>query len=268
MSINRDFWLKPFPKNHFPNWPCPKCEIGMLRPLDKTFAFEESGQITIEKSLLNGYLDYDVYDFRYSVILKCNNLDCQERVSSCGLGYVRVDIPFTTDGKMLLDEDSVPEEELIEVFIPEYFFPSIDLFPISKKCPETVINEIKLSFKLFFADPPASANYIRKAIDAILTDRGVNRYSISAKRKRIPINLHNRIVEFEKKNSKVASQLLAIKWLGNEGSHTNKITKNDVLDAYEILELVLDNLYIGHRKSVEEKVARINKNKKPLHPST
>jgi len=46
------------------------------------------------------------------------------------------------------------------------------------------------------------------------------------------------------------------------------VTKNDVLDAYEILEILLDILYVGYHKAVERKVIQINKRKKPLHPST
>lgn len=46
------------------------------------------------------------------------------------------------------------------------------------------------------------------------------------------------------------------------------MTKNDVLDAYEILESVLDDLYVGYQKLVDKKVEKIIKRKKPLHPST
>ena len=104
-------------------------------------------------------------------------------------------------------------------------------------------------------------------IDAILTNKRVKRFS-NVKGKRKLINLHDRIVEFEKKDPGIAKKLLAIKWLGNEGSHANTMTKNDVLDAYEILESVLDDLFVGYKKAVERKVFQINKIKKPLHPST
>jgi hypothetical protein len=261
MPINRDFWLEPFHKDHFPNWICPKCEVGILRPLDKTFSFEESGDITMERIRAGEYFDYDAYTFRYSVLLKCNNQDCQERISSCGHGYVREAI----DGE---DKYGVLITNYAEVFVPEYFYPALKVFSISKKYPDEVVREIESSFKLFFSDPPASANYIRKAVDAILTNRKIKRYVVNNKRKRVLMNLHNRIVEFEKSKPDAAKKLFAIKWLGNEGSHTDKITKNDVLDAYEILESVLDELYVGYVRLLEKKILIINKTKRPLHPST
>jgi len=66
----------------------------------------------------------------------------------------------------------------------------------------------------------------------------------------------------------IAIKLLALKWLGNKGSHTENMSKNDVLDAYEILDSVLDELYVGYQKLVDKKVEKIVKSKKPLHPST
>ena len=258
MTISRRVWLEPFQKDNMPNWICPRCKVGILRPIEDTFHFAESGDIHAEIVQCGEYFDFDCYTFRYTVLLKCNNSLCEEHVASGGDGYV--DVNFSESNRGL-------EPNYVEIFVPQFFFPPVFIFPIPIECPETVASEIKISFKLFFADPSASANYVRKTVDAILTDRGVKRFS-GGKGKRKPINLHDRIIDFEKKNSEIAKKLLAIKWLGNEGSHANTMTKNDVLDAYEILEFVLDDLYVGYRKSVDKKVSKINKSKKPLHPST
>ena len=263
MSINREFWLRPFSEDYFPNWICPRCETGVLRPIEKTFLYEESGDVAAERLRHGEYFNYDVYTFRYSVLLKCNNSNCQERVSSCGQGYVQEDF-VAENGKLVFDQEGGPRTDMKELFIPEYFYPLINIFSVPKKCPEEVTNEIKSSFKLFFADPPASANYIRKAIEAILTDKKVKRVIVNHKGKKVPVNLHNRIVEFEKSKPDIAKKLFAIKWLGNEGSHTGKMTSEDVLDAYEILEVVIEELYVGQRRLIDKKVSRINKSKKPL----
>lgn len=52
MSINREFWLKPFLKNQFPNWNCPKCENGILMPLENTFSVDESGDTTVISNVI------------------------------------------------------------------------------------------------------------------------------------------------------------------------------------------------------------------------
>jgi len=266
MSINREFWLRPFSKEYFPNWICPRCETGVLRPITKSFLYEESGDIASERLRHGEYFEYDAYTFRYSVLLKCNNSNCLERVSSCGQGYVQED--FAVANGKLVFEDGGPRTDFAEIFVPEYFYPPINIFSVPQKCPEEVISEIKASFKLFFADSSASANYVRKTVDAILTNKKIKRFTVNNKGKKVTINLHARIVEFEKSKPDIAKKLLAIKWLGNEGSHTDKMTKNDVLDAYEILEAAIDDLYVGQRRLIEKKVAKINKSKKPLHPST
>ncbi|MFZ5921358.1 MAG: DUF4145 domain-containing protein [Chloroflexota bacterium] len=207
----------------------------------------------------NVMLGWELSSYRYSVLLMCNDPNCLETVASCGSGFV-------VQGFRLGHGE--PDEEF-DVFVPEYFFPALLLFSLPRKCPKTVSEQIRASFKLFFADPPASANYVRKAVEEILTDRGIKRFMINKKKnRREKISLHDRIVEFQNRNPENADKLLALKWLGNEGSHTNKISKNDILDAYEILEIVIDDLYAGNRALIDKKIARINKSKGPLHPST
>lgn len=267
MTINRKSWLDSFQANNLPNWLCPRCEEGVLRPLDGSFRFWESGDsYEFGKKYLikvghydpdaDSMLGMDLAEYRYSVILKCNNPNCREHISSCGFGYVKDEYDPATG-----------EPEFVDVFEPLFFYPQINIFSIPKNCPERISKEIKTSFKLFFTDPPAAANYARKTVDAILTNKQVKRYAKS-KGKQIRISLHDRIVAFQTTRPEIAKKLFAIKWLGNEGSHTEDMTKNDVLDAYEILESVLDDLYVGYRKSVEKKIEKIIKIKKPLHPST
>ncbi len=261
MKDNRESWLFGFQEERFPNWPCPRCSDGVLRPVRKTFhywesaASHEAGRSFFIASQIdfddNEMLGMELSKYRYSVLLKCNN--CKEYVSSCGSGNVSDDFFSELNDTVLTD-----------FFYPEYFYPALKIFPIHEKCPKQVASQIESSFKLFFADPSASANYIRKAVDEILTSKKVKRYAINKNKKRVPINLHNRIIEFEKSNPETAKKLFAIKWLGNEGSHSDKLTKNDVLDAYEILEIIIDDIYIGRRKLIEKKISKINKRKGPL----
>jgi len=37
-------------------------------------------------------------------------------------------------------------------------------------------------------------------------------------------------------------QLMALKWLGNSGSHSGEVSRDDLLDAFEILEHALAEL--------------------------
>lgn len=263
MKSNRDFWLRSFQEGNLSNWPCPNCHSGILKPVNKSFHYWESSasheagksyfiasQVKFDDTAILGM---EFAKYRYSILLKCST--CNECVSSCGSGEAI--------------EDYYPDSHdtvLLNYFTPEYFYPALNIFYIHSKCPRAVKEQIVSSFKLFFADPPAAANYVRKAVDAILTNKKIKRYITNKNKRRVSLSLHDRIVAFEKINFDVAQKLFAIKWLGNEGSHAEKITKNDVLDAYEILELIIDDLYVGYKKSIERKILKINKTKKPLHP--
>ncbi|UBI32352.1 DUF4145 domain-containing protein (plasmid) [Acinetobacter variabilis] len=58
--------------------------------------------------------------------------------------------------------------------------------------------------------------------------------------------------------------LMAIKWLGNSGSHDlEEITLQDIMDVYEIMEFVLRNLY-GNVQNTLQKAQLINQKKGPL----
>ncbi|WP_426324353.1 hypothetical protein [Pedobacter sp. R-06] len=50
-------------------------------------------------------------------------------------------------------------------------------------------------------------------------------------------------MEYEKKNPEVANHLLAIKWIGNSGSHFNTLSEQNILDAYRLLKYALELIY-------------------------
>jgi len=53
----------------------------------------------------------------------------------------------------------------------------------------------------------------------------------------------------------IGHQFMALKWLGNSGSHSSGVTQQDLLDAFEILEHVLAEVI--DRRS--DKVAKLAK---------
>lgn len=51
--------------------------------------------------------------------------------------------------------------------------------------------------------------------------------------------LHKRIERYAKAEESIGPQLMALKWLGNTGSHSGDVGQQELLDAFEILEHVL-----------------------------
>ena len=252
MTIKRELWKSYFNKNSVPKWPCPRCGSGILTLKKQSLTYTETRASREQRY----EPDWEPTNVRYvfSGVFQCSNQICQEQFASCGRGLVSEGYTYDEDGDTVI----VYGEE----FHPEYFYPSLLIFNIPRTCPRSVADHIRESFRLFFSDPGASANHIRKCIEAILTDKGVKRYTIvNGMRKAIP--LHQRILLYESKNRAVAERLLAVKWLGNVGSHTGDTTRDDVLDGYEILETVLDDLYVGHARELQRKVSLLLRHKGP-----
>ena len=98
-------------------------------------------------------------------------------------------------------------------------------------------------------------------MEALLTERGVARHFNNTKNKRKLLSLHNRIVKFRAKNAASAEALLAIKWLGNEGSHSTPegLGFEDLLDAYELFEHVIEQIYVKRDRRILKLASGINK---------
>lgn len=87
MALNKSFWKRlRFIKGKEPDLICPTCKVGILRVVTGTFKTEDTADTkALKKS------DYPVAvmdeDFRFSTLLRCNNVECQEVISCSGIGY-------------------------------------------------------------------------------------------------------------------------------------------------------------------------------------
>jgi len=62
----------------------------------------------------------------------------------------------------------------------------------------------------------------------------------------------------------VAERLMAIKWLGNDASHSGDLVVDDILDGFEIISDVLDELFASDKQRVERTTKAINRRRGPL----
>jgi hypothetical protein len=76
--------------------------------------------------------------------------------------------------------------------------------------------------------------------------------------------LHARILRYSKKHAEVGQHLLAIKWLGNSGSHSDDLRAQDALDGFELLEHALEEVYELKSAKLKKLAATIIK-KNPFH---
>lgn len=255
--MNRKSWesweKRNFTKTDPPQYQCPKCQIGFLKIEEIVLKKTEGG-----KELERIRYPYGI-EHLMAGVFKCRKESCGEIVSFSGLCTKDIHVQQEVDGEMVEFE--------ADMYEPKYFYPNLKLFELPKEVSAEVEEQINLSFSHFFNDLSSSANKVRTAIEFILDDVKAPKFKFKIKagnKKRVYFRtLHGRIVNYKTKRRKVSDLLLAIKFIGNEGSHVGKVELKDILDAYELLYQVIDIIYVKKQQKILEIAKEINEKKKP-----
>jgi hypothetical protein len=140
-----------------------------------------------------------------------------------------------------MNEAGEEEEKYIRSFHPLFCWPMPDMFELPEKCPPEVQTELRAGFRLFWSDQAASAGRVRVSLERLM-----DHY-------RIPeLKLHDRIKEFSKAETTAGEKLMALKWLGNTGSHQGSVSRDDLLDGFEVLEYSIAELFDQRTARVAE----------------
>lgn len=246
--MNINIWLQRFfDENSKFDWPCPNCGTSsLILQKEKLLTEETAKSIAMRKS----YDDWEIewIELIFCGYLKCDN--CKESIFFTGKG--------NPEHYGYYEEEGMPLEQYKNSFTPTFFQPSLKLFIAPKECPETLREEIENSFKLFWCDLQSCANKIRVSLEILMNEFGIKKYNIVGGKRR-PISLHSRIESFP--NAEVKDYLLAIKWIGNNGSHIGDLQIIDILDAYRLLEFSLAQLYNNENKELKKISKEINQRK-------
>ncbi|MFD3249113.1 DUF4145 domain-containing protein [Rahnella aquatilis] len=231
--------LRNFSEFHCPNWVCPSCQSASLAILKGTFHSE-----TIQESVERWKrMDGELEDIRrvFCCLLQCERARCRTVVAVSGTGDVHEN----------QDEDGIDRYHLYQARL---FTPTLPAFAIPAQCSERVAQPLTQSFSLFLNAPGAAANVIRIALEELMTALGVK-----------PMRaLHARIEALPERYSQHKAALLAIKWLGNAGSHElDRVNTYDIEQAYRIIEFVLNKIYAGSTESVAQLAARLDARFRP-----
>ena len=251
--MDRKLYKVPFTREKSPDWLCPHCGKGVLRFIDGTFRAEERRHSREAR-------DYEAWDpdwieYSYSGMLRCSNDQCKECVATSGVGGVDIDVVFGHGGE--------PEQTWADFFRPKYFEPPLAIIDLPTECPASVSEPLEESFRLFFSSPASASNNVRIALESLLTELGIKRYAVKNSKRQF-LSLHSRIGLLPAKYSELRDLLFAIKWLGNAGSHADSVvTLDDVMDAYELIDHVLQELYAQRSKKAKDLAKLVNKKKGP-----
>lgn len=255
MAITRSIFKNSFQTTNTPDWVCPTCHKGLLRAENKKIELYESAS-----SLSIRYDEYWEPEWLHGIflgLLKCSNTSCNETVVLTGEyeSEEEHEYDYSSDSfNMILKQNLTPTS----------FNPPLHIFQINKNVPENIQKEIINSFNIFWLDIASCANKVRVVVELIMDDKKVAKTFLD-RGKRKSYTLHKRIELFKINNIEQAELLMAIKWIGNSGSHINtELTKDDILDSFEILEHVITNLYETDTKRITKLTKQINKRKKPI----
>lgn len=241
MKNQRDKYLKPIAENDF-QLQCPYCDSGLLEIAKETF-HEESTE-TSKK-------EYDIseeissLDTKFITFMRCNNSNCKEIAVVSGIKLV--DEHDVCDCYPICDENCVKYSSYANYYKIEYVNSPINIIKVSDNVPDNVKSLIKASFSLFWCDTEAAANKIRSALELIMDKVGVDAKGIKKNGETYNKTLHARINDFgkkdEEKHKELSKMLIGVKWLGNTGSHKGQVGKEDLLDAYNVLDYILPELF-------------------------
>lgn len=251
MPVDRKIFKIPFTKGNPSQWECPTCNRGILKGKKGSFIYTESK--TSLEAHKDGVWEAEWIEYIYSCQFVCTNPACEDTVVNVGTGSVDCEPTYDSHG----EPDTL---QYFDYFQPKYFLPHLNVFKIAENTPDDIKTSINESFKLFFANPSSSSNHLRIALEKLLDCLKVKRFE-TKNGKRVPINLHRRIDLLSIKYSNFKDLFFAIKWLGNTGSHSDKINMDDVMDAYDIFENVLDELFDNRTKNSIKIAKQINKTK-------
>tara|TARA_R110002072_G_scaffold141970_6_gene287297 strand:+ start:1615 stop:2295 length:681 start_codon:yes stop_codon:yes gene_type:complete len=193
--------------------------------------------------------DPDWDEHRFVALLHCTQTDCLETVSIAGSR--RHDVY----------QVAWSEHEEEHFFRPRSIFPAVPLFRVPVECPEQVEANIVKAFELFWIDLGACANRLRIAIERLLDDRRINKTNGKPGSDRRRLTAHARIEKLGKSHRDAASHLLAIKWIGNEGAHQGDANRDDILDAFELIEAAVEEIYVRSKADLKRKATAISRRK-------
>lgn len=240
MTLNKKIWLSWKTKK-----PCPSCSIGTLSIHNRNDVLKTETGSSKEMNSHDGCCYSSEYVI--SIHMKCNN--CNEVVAVTG---------FMSTENYPRDE----EKEIQNSFTPILFYPALKIIHIPASCPNNVQKILNETFGLFWLDLGSCANKIRIVIEVLLNEQGVSQTK-PTKKGDVELSLHKRLKLFEKTNPDTANHLMAIKWIGNAGSHFSEIKNHDILDAYMLLEYSLEKLYNDREIKLIQLSEQINIIRKP-----
>lgn len=245
MAVDRKLWAASF-SDALPHWPCPTCGKGFLSVSTDKLLIKETGP----SKAAHEHEDWDPEwtENRFLGFLECSMPACKDLATVSGTAGISVD-------QVDWNQWVTTQHFKVEMLSPT---PIAISYPVTT--PQPILDALGKASMLIWSSPESAANHIRQAVEALMANAGFpEKTALGAY-----IPLHSRIVQFQAADKENGDVLLATKWLGNGGSHLGGVSRDDVLDAFDMIEFVLENRYGTTKAKLMAKVAAVNAAKGPV----
>lgn len=217
---------------------CPQCGVGFLVPDQDTFKSTEPAYSRGAHS--DQAWEPEWITYRFTVTCVCTKKDCGELAFVSGAGSV--DQRYVDDG----------QSEYYDHFSIKSFFPAPRLCHIPADTPAKVEECLEKSFSLYWVDTAAAANALRASLEALLDELKIPRYKKNAKGETIYITLNSRLESWSASNEAHANLCLALKEVGNLGSHGDSVKSKHYFGSLEIYSHILKELFENNAKNMKD----------------
>jgi hypothetical protein len=249
--MDRSIWhLTLDPDARTLRWPCPFCQ-------QVTLAADKSTLHALEGKDSDNAKDHPDWepewsDFRFACLLRCA---CGETVAAVGKQGLTQEFVY--------DSNRQPVIEYLPRFEPLYFHPPLPIIAVPKGTPDAVAEQISRSFRSYWDDLESCANSLRSATEKLLDHVTIPQTAPDKNGTVRRLSLAQRLAVFGQNEQQLSATLSAVRVLGNVGSHSGELTREDLLDAYEIIEHALEEIILKKSKRLAQIATEITHRNKP-----
>lgn len=222
------FKFEFFQKDAMPDWRCPKCNRATLVPVPKSFKELRTARVH-QLVARQGGLAPDDEEFVFTCLLVCSQKNCLQPVSVSGDGYLEQE----WSGRY--NEDSY----YVSIYRPRHFYPPLSLFTPCDQYPDKIKEQLRELSAQLPGNPQAAVNALRTTLEIVLDN-----FDVPRKENNRYLSLDNRIKRIPTPYHYVQMGFMAMKWLGNTGSHNlQPVSPEDVEGACNMLDDFLQRIY-------------------------
>lgn len=223
------------------DWPCPICHQKTLQIIKDSFITKHSAET--RRCWSEDWFEPEMSTSVFVCMAECTRPQCKEIVACSGIGGTE------------RCWSSYIEDRLENWYRPMSFLPVLHPFLIPEPCAEEIRKPLTASFSVYLSQPGSAANLIRITVEKILTAIGIPELDDKNNR----IKLHHRLESLKDQYAPYKDTLMAIKFLGNAGSHTyDEVNIDDIEAAFEIMEYVMNDLFSGKKESIDILTKRLH----------